>query len=189
RYFIKQMADHIRARVRKVMLWNESVTAGGADLELIKSTGATIFCWNPCQRGAAVAASLGLDAVITEWGSGCYYINRKQHNGESEPVAAGHGGAGDQLPAVYAYKPVPDDVTDPEQRRHYTGVQATFWTEHVSDIRYCDYLAFPRLLAVAEAAWSPEEKKDFESLRTRFEADIPLLDMTGRLYGKHFIAK
>ncbi|MDE5561059.1 MAG: beta-N-acetylhexosaminidase, partial [Bacteroidaceae bacterium] len=39
-YFIKQMADHIRARGRKVMLWNESVTAGGADLELIKSTGA-----------------------------------------------------------------------------------------------------------------------------------------------------
>lgn len=188
-YFIKQMHEHIAARGRKMVLWNESITAQGADLDLIKSTGATIFCWNPCQRGAAIAASLGLDAVITEWGPGCYYINRKQHNGENEPVAAGNGGAGDQLPAVYAYKPVPDDVTDPDLRKHYVGVQATFWTEHVSDINYCDYLAFPRLLAVAEAAWSPEEKKDFESLRTRFEADVPMLDMTGRLYGKHFIAK
>lgn len=188
-YFISQMADYIRARGRKMILWNESVTAAGADLDLIKGTGATIFCWNPCQKGAEIAASLGLDAVITEWGPGCYYINRKQHNGENEPVAAGHGGPGDQLPAVYAYKPVPPTVTDPELRRHYVGVQATFWTEHVSDIDYLNYLAFPRFLAVAEAAWSPEEKKDFESLRTRFTADTMLLQLTGRLYGHHFIAK
>ncbi len=188
-YFISQMHDHIKARGREMILWNESVTAAGADLDLIRQTGATIFCWNPCQRGAAIAASLGLDAVISEWGPGCYYINRKQHNGEGEPVAAGNGGPGDQLPAVYAYKPVPDNVTDPALRRHYVGVQATFWTEHVSDIDYFNYLAFPRLLAVAEAAWTPEEKKDFESLRTRFTADTLLLRLTGRLYGHHFIAK
>lgn len=188
-YFIKQMSEHIKARGRKMILWNESVTAAGADLDLIQSTGATIFCWNPCQHGAAIAASLGLDAVISEWGPGCYYINRRQFDSEDEPVAAGYGGKQDQLPAVYAYKPVPDNVQDPNLLKHYVGVQATFWTEHVSDIDYCNYLAFPRLLAVAEAAWSPQEKKDFESLRTRFTADTILLDLTGRLYGKHFIAK
>lgn len=188
-YFIKQMSDHISARGRKMILWNESVTASGADLDLIKSTGATIFCWNPCQKGASVAASLGLDAVITEWGPGCYYINRKQFDSDGEPMAAGSGGKGDQLPAVYAYKPVPDNVKDPELRKHYIGVQATFWTEHVSDIDYLNYLAFPRFLAVAEAGWSPEDKKDFESLRTRFTADTVLLRLTGRLYGHHFIAK
>lgn len=189
-YFIKQMNDHIKARGKKMILWNESVTAGGADLDIIKSTGAMIFCWNPCQGGAAVAASLGLDAVITEWGPGCYYINRKQHDGEGEPVAAGTGRKSDQLPAVYAYQPVPEKVMqDPEKSKHYVGVQATFWTEHVSDINYFNYLAYPRLLAVAEAAWSPEEKKDFEDFRTRFTADTVLFDLTGRLYGKHFIAK
>ena len=188
-YFITQMNDHIKARGKKMILWNESVTAGGADLDLIKSTGAMIFSWNPCQQGAAIAASLGLDAVITEWGPGCYYINRKQHDGEGEPVAAGTGRKSDQLPAVYAYKPVPDKVMDPNVKKHYAGVQATFWTEHVSDINYFNYLAYPRLLAVAEAAWSPEEKKDFEDFRTRFTADTILFDLTGRLYGKHFIAK
>ena len=188
-YFITQMNDHIKACGKKMILWNESVTAGGADLDLIKSTGAMIFSWNPCQQGAAIAASLGLDAVITEWGPGCYYINRKQHDGEGEPVAAGTGRKSDQLPAVYAYKPVPDKVMDPNVKKHYAGVQATFWTEHVSDINYFNYLAYPRLLAVAEAAWSPEEKKDFEDFRTRFTADTMLFDLTGRLYGKHFIAK
>ena len=186
-YFITQMNDHIKARGKKMILWNESVTAGGADLDLIKSTGAMIFSWNPCQQGAAIAASLGLDAVITEWGPGCYYINRKQHDGEGEPVAAGTGRKSDQLPAVYAYKPVPDKVMDPNVKKHYAGVQATFWTEHVSDINYFNYLAYPRLLAVAEAAWSPEEKKDFEDFRTRFTADTMLFDLTGRLYGKHFV--
>lgn len=188
-YFIKQMNEHIKARGRQMILWNESVTAAGADLDIIKETGAIIFCWNPCQKGAAMSAQLGLDAVITEWGPGCYYINRKQHDGEGEPAAAGYGGPGDQLPGVYAYKPIPDKVTDPNLRKHYAGVQATFWTEYVSDIDYLNYLAFPRLLAVAEAGWTPEEKKDFESLRTRFTADTVLFDLTGRLYGKHFIAK
>lgn len=194
-YFITQMADHVRARGRKMILWNESVTAEGADLNMIKSTGATIFCWNPCQKGAAVAASLGLDAVITEWGPGCYYINRKQFDSDGEPMAAGNGGKGDQLPAVYAYKPVPERITgargrsSEDMRKNYIGVQATFWTEHVSDIDYLNYLAFPRLLAVAETGWSPEDKKDFEGFRTRFTADTALFRLTGRLYGHHFIAK
>lgn len=188
-HFIVEMNNHIKARGKQMILWNESVTAAGADLELIKSTGATIFCWNPCQQGAAIASSLGLDAVITEWGPGCYYINRKQHDGAEEPGAAGSGGKNDQLPAVYAYKPIPDNVTDPALKKHYVGVQTTFWTEHVSDIRYCDYLAFPRLLAVAESAWSPEEKKDLENLRKRFTADTLLFDLTGRLYGKHYLLK
>lgn len=138
-YFITQMYDHIKARGRKMILWNESVTAAGADLDLIKSTGATIFCWNPCQQGAAIAASLGLDAVISEWGPGCYYINRKQHDGEGEPVAAGTGRKSDQLPAVYAYKPVPDKVTNPEWKKHYVAFRphsgrSTFPTSNTATI-------------------------------------------------------
>lgn len=188
-YFISEMGKLIQSRGRQMALWNESITAENADLDLVRQTEATIFCWYPCQQGAEQAARLGLDAVITEFQKGCYYINRKQHNLEGEPQAAGKGGEGDQLPATYAYVPVPAQITDPALRAHYVGVQACFWTEHVCDINYCDYLAYPRLLAIAESGWSPQENKNWESFRQRITADAAMLDKAGVLYGKHFLIK
>lgn len=185
-YFIHRMGQMVKSHGRRLILWNESITAKGADLDLIKGTDAIVFCWNPCQPGALKAAQMGLDCVITEWGPGCYYINRKQSDAPGEPDAAGYGGKGDQLPGVYAYKPVPDNVPA-DLRHHYAGVQATFWTEWVCDIHYADYLAYPRLLAVAEAGWSPQEKKDWDNFLSRCKADTRLLELTGRLYGKHFL--
>lgn len=185
-YFITQMAEHLKARGRKTILWNESVTAAGADLNLIRQTGATIFCWHPCQRGARIAAELGLDCMITEYGTGCYYINRKQSDVEGEPGAAGSGK--DNLEATYRYVPVPAEL-DKSLRKHYIGVQGTFWTEHVCDINYVDYLAYPRLIAIAEAGWSPQDEKDFPSFLQRFRADAELLNKAGFNYGKHYLGE
>lgn len=185
-YFISQINEHLKARGRKMMLWNESVTAKGADLDMIQKTRATIFCWAPAQKGALMSAQLGLNCIITEWGPGCYYINRKQWDGKDEPHAAGYGGKGDQLPGVYNYVPVPENVS-PELQRYYIGVQATFWTEWVCDINYVNYLAYPRLLAVAEAGWSPQSHKQWEPFLRRVKADVPFFELTGRRYGKHYI--
>ena len=68
-HFIKEMSDFVGTKGKRLFCWNESITAGGADLQLMKETGATIMCWNPCQGGAAKAAELGLDAIITEYHS------------------------------------------------------------------------------------------------------------------------
>ena len=183
-YFIKQMAEHLKSRGRKIALWNESVTAHGADLNLVKNTGATIFCWHPCQQGARIAASLGLDCVITEYGPGCYYINRKQSDAPNEPAAAGNGK--DNLEATFRYIPVPENVPS-ALRRFYKGVQGTFWTEHVCDISYVDYLAYPRLIAIAETGWSPENKPDFDDFLRRFNREAVILQGRGFNFGKHYL--
>lgn len=183
-YFITQMAEHLKQRGRKMALWNESVTAHGADLNLIKQTGATIFCWHPCQQGARTAASLGLDCIITEYGPGCYYINRKQSDAPGEPGAAGSGK--DNLEMTFRYVPVPESVPA-NQRHHYKGVQGTFWTEHVCDISYVDYLAYPRLIAIAETGWSPLEKPGFDDFLRRFRHEAGILQMRGFNFGKHYL--
>jgi N-acetyl-beta-hexosaminidase len=64
--FIREINEHLSSLGKKIFCWNESITDNGADLDLMKKSGATIMCWNPCQSGAAKAASLGLDAIITE---------------------------------------------------------------------------------------------------------------------------
>lgn len=182
--FIREIGDYLKAKGKKMFCWNESVTADGADIEMMKQTGATIMCWNPCQRGAIETVNLGLDAIITEWGSGCYYINRKQSNDYGEPSAAGRGG--DTVEKCYEYVPVPSNVSD-ETLRHYIGVQATFWTEHVSSNEYLEYLALPRLMCVAEAGWTPQEKKDWKSFKARMTAETKLLDLAGYIYARHWM--
>ena len=182
--FIREINEHLATLGKKLFCWNESITDGGADLELMKQSGATIMCWNPCQAGAAKAAELGLNAIITEWGSGCYYINRRQSNDYGEPTAA--GGGGDNVAATYNYVPVPANVSA-DKAKYYIGVQATFWTEHVSSNEYLEYLALPRFMCVAEAGWTPQEKKDWRSFVRRMTIDTEMLDLGGYVYARHWM--
>ena len=43
--FIKEMADFVKSKGRRLAVWNEAITAGGANLDLMKETGATVYCW------------------------------------------------------------------------------------------------------------------------------------------------
>ena len=73
------------------------------------------------------------------------------------PVA---GNGQDDLRRTYLYRPIPAGMPATGEQL-CRGVQATFWTEHVADSTLLEYLALPRLMAIAETAWSPEERKDF----------------------------
>lgn len=182
--FIREINDHLGTLGKKIFCWNESITDNGADLDLMKKSGATIMCWNPCQSGAAKAASMGLNAIITEWGSGCYYINRRQSNDYGEPTGA--GGGGDNVAATYNYIPVPTNISA-EQAKYYIGVQATFWTEHVSSNEYLEYAALPRFMCIAEAGWTPQEQKNWGSFVRRMTVDTKMLDLGEYIYARHWM--
>ncbi len=182
--FIREINEHLSSLGKKMFCWNESITESGADLDLMKASGATIMCWNPCQSGAAKAASLGLNAIITEWGSGCYYINRRQSSDYGEPTAAGSGA--DNVAATYNYVPVPANVSA-QNAKYYIGVQGTFWAEHVSCNEYLEYLALPRFMCVAEAGWTPQELKSWPSFVRRMTLDTEMLDLGGYIYARHWM--
>ena len=182
--FIREINVHLASLGKKMFCWNESITDNGADLDLMKKSGATIMCWNPCQGGAKKAAELGLNAIITEWGSGCYYINRRQSNDYGEPTGAGYGG--DDVYSTYSYVPVPANISA-ELSKYYIGVQATFWTEHVSSNEYLEYAALPRLMCIAEAGWTPQEQKNWNSFVKRMTVDTKMLDMGEYIYARHWM--
>ena len=182
--FIREINEHLATLGKKIFCWNESITDNGADLDLMKKSGATIMCWNPCQSGAAKAASMGLNAIITEWGSGCYYINRRQSNDYGEPTGA--GGGGDDVYSTYNYIPVPTNISA-DVAKYYIGVQATFWTEHVSSNEYLEYAALPRFMCIAEAGWTPQEQKNWNSFVKRMTVDTQMLDLGGYVYARHWM--
>jgi hexosaminidase len=59
------------------------------------------------------------------------------------------------------------------------GVEAPLWSETVQSIRDAEYLAFPRLLGIAEIGWSPGRGRSWNEYRLRLGAQAPLLDSLG----------
>ena len=176
-HFIKDMADHLKANGRKISVWNEAISAQGADTKTIKETGATVYCWTGADGAVAQASQLGLDHIYTPQVP--WYINRKQSTSSDEPVGAGPGT--DNLEVVYKQNiPVGN-------AKYFTGVQATFWSEYVANGEYLEYLMLPRLVAIAEAGWTPKNKMNFDHFCQRITADSALYNYNNYQYGKHYM--
>lgn len=181
-HFIKQLAEHAAKRGRKLYVWNEAITAKDSDLEVMKKAGATVMCWTGADAAAQKAAGLGLNNVLTP--QPALYINRKAGTDPSEPSAAGNG-TDATLEKTYNYSPANGVAAN--LQKYYTGVQGTFWTEHVSDPRHLEYLTFPRLIAVAETGWSPKEKKNFNDFVSRMKKDTVLLNYNNYHYAPYYL--
>lgn len=62
---------------------------------------------------------------------------------------------------VYSYDPVPEDCPA-EKLGYYWGVQANFWSHLDKSENRIDRQLFPRILALAEVAWTFPENKSWE---------------------------
>jgi hexosaminidase len=139
-WFAGRLAEHLTTRGRRTLCWDEVLTAGAPP-------GATIAAWRGPEATVA-AARAGHDVVAMPNTS--VYLDYRQSTGMDEPIPVGPLLT---LAGAYAVRPVPDGLTEAEAAR-VVGVQAAIWTEHMDSARAIDYMAFPRLCAVAEVAWS-----------------------------------
>jgi hexosaminidase len=62
------------------------------------------------------------------------------------------------------------------------GVEAPVWTETLRTLRDVETMLFPRVCAVAEVAWTPQGRRDWEDFRTRLAAEGPRWDAAGVAY-------
>ena len=62
------------------------------------------------------------------------------------------------------------------------GVEAPLWAETIRNMTAAQYLAFPRLPAIAEIGWSPAAARDWESFRVRLAAQAPRWQILGINY-------
>ncbi|NWK57021.1 beta-N-acetylhexosaminidase [Verrucomicrobiaceae bacterium N1E253] len=74
----------------------------------------------------------------------------------------------------------PDALKLPvEPKGTILGIQACLWTETTITQERRDFMTFPRLLALAEAAWTPKESKDFAGFEKRLQPQLPELKARG----------
>ncbi len=180
-YFYKQLKDYIATKPadqqRQLIFWNE-VLHGNTS---ILGNDITIMAWIGANAAAKQAAKQGMNTILSPQIP--YYINRKQSKLPTEPMSQGHGT--ETVEAVYNYQPLKD--VDAALQPYYKGVQANFWTEWVTEPSVLEYLMLPRLTAVAEAGWTPQEKRNYEDFKERIRKDAELYDLKGWNYGKHIM--
>ncbi|EOZ98301.1 Beta-hexosaminidase [Indibacter alkaliphilus LW1] len=78
-----------------------------------------------------------------------------------------------------AYNWDPTTLEEEIKREHIVGVEAPLWTETVVTRDDIEFLTFPRLAAVAEVAWTPIEKRNWEDFSKRIKYHGVLWENSG----------
>ena len=169
-YFIKRIEKYINSKGRRLIGWDE-ILEGGLAPE------ATVMSWRGFEGGIE-AATQGHDVIMCPV-SYCYF-DYYQANPDFEPVAIG---GFTTLKKVYSFEPVPEEL-DEVQAKHILGGQGNVWTEFIATPEHAEYMAVPRMTALAEVLWSPLELKDWESFRERLEEQEKRLFLMGINYSQ-----
>ncbi len=161
-WFIRQMDDFLSARGRRLVGWDEILEGGLAP-------NATVMSWRGTDGGVA-AARAGHDVVMAP--TSHTYLDYYQSQAiDAEPIAIG---GFLPLERVYSFDPMPPEL-EARFARHVLGGQAQVWTEYMKTPKKVEYMAFPRLTALAEAVWTPAALKDYANFRARLDVHLARL--------------
>ena len=172
-YFVRRIEKFLNSRGRNLIGWSE-IREGGL------AQNAAIMDWI---GGAVEAANAGHDVVMTPT-KYCYFDYYQSTNHSTEPKAIG---GFLPLSQVYSLEPVPAGLSE-SARPHIIGAQANLWTEYVPDFKHVQYMAFPRLCALAEVAWSPADSRNYENFMQRLQIHCRRLDQLGINYRRAPVA-
>ncbi len=82
------------------------------------------------------------------------------------------------LEKIYSLGPERSKMKE-ENKKNVLGIEAPLWTEFVYDKKKYDFMLYPRVQAVAEAAWTMPEKKNYNDFEGRLTYALADLDRRG----------
>ncbi|MBI4582710.1 MAG: family 20 glycosylhydrolase [Planctomycetes bacterium] len=156
-YFVRRLEKHLNSKGRRLIGWDEILEGGLAPH-------ATVMSWRGME-GALAAARAGHDYVAAPT-THCYLDY--PHTAISVEKA-------------YSFEPVPEALPT-ELRRHCLGLQGNLWSEHTPTAEAVDCQVWPRIIALAEAAWSQAQDRDWQDFEPRLEAHYERLRSLGVRY-------
>lgn len=164
-YFIHRIEAFLNAHGRKLLGWDEILDGGLAP-------NATVMSWRGVEGGLK-AMAMGHRAIMTP-GEYCYF-DAYQDAPHTQPEAFGG-----YLPLqkVYGFEPLPDTLDAGDPSLLY-GIQANLFAEYIPTEAHMEYMAYPRVLALAEVAWSQPANKCYEDFRIRAMEAVAYLRAKG----------
>src|SRR5438445_2736276 len=172
-WFIRHFDSWLAKRGRRLVGWDEILEGGLAP-------GATVMSWRG-EKGGVAAAKAGHDVVMAPQKP--TYFDHAQSKGPREPISIG---GHNPLADVYAYEPIPPALGAAEAK-HVLGAQGQIWTEYMPDPKRVEYMAWPRLVALAEVLWSPPETRNWADFEKRLATHLERLAILDVNYRGRFV--
>jgi hexosaminidase len=160
-WFIRHFDSWLAKRGRRLVGWDEILEGGLAP-------GATVMSWRG-EEGGIAAAKAGHDVVMAP--NKPTYLDYSQTELANEPPGIGNHNS---IEDVYAYQPVPKELSA-DEAKHVLGGQGQIWTEYMPDPKRVEYMAWPRLIALAEVLWSPGETRNWADFQKRLATHLERL--------------
>lgn len=173
-WFTGQIGKSVTAHGKTLLGWTEIV-------EGKLPPNAVVMDW---QGGAVQAATNGHDVVMSPT-KFCYLDYYQATDVGAEPP-----GIGGFIPLdrVYSFEPIPNGLSAAFQS-HILGGQGNLWTEYIPSVQHVDYMAYPRLCALAEVVWSPKAARNFEDFSRRLQVHESRLAELGINYRRDVAVK
>jgi hexosaminidase len=163
-WFARRVAAFIKERGRTPVGW-DAIAESGVDP-------ASVVCWSQEDRPEALKAALAKGhPVILSPRSPCFF------DYPQDPLyPKDKSGICNTIEAVYRGPRIPADIPA-AQIPQILGAEACVWTGRISTEAYLQFNLVPRLFAFAEMAWSPPERRDYDSFMARARSFVPLYEM------------
>lgn len=171
-YFLRRMADTVTARGKILIGWDEIADAG------VDPARSAVMWWRhdrPQQLKKALDA--GFPVILTPRRP--LYFDFVQH--DSHRIGRRWNGF-NPVESVYAFPDAAVQGLIEGRDARVTGLQMSVWTERIADTKRLEFMIFPRIAAVAEAAWTPAEAKDPETFMQRLPVYLDYLESLGVYY-------
>ncbi len=152
-YLIHRIEQYLNSKGRNLLGWDEIMEGGLAP-------NATVMSWRGIEGGIRAAES-GHRAIMTP-GAYCYLDNYQDAPATQPEAIGGYM----PLQTVYSYNPVPDSL--PEHVKPWIqGVQGNLWCEYIPTAEHAEYMLYPRMIAIAEIGWTPQQLRNWDDFRSR----------------------
>jgi hexosaminidase len=173
-----QRATEIVADLGKTPItWHEAGAAAGIDPSTVGQYWGFVTPTDGMDEKARTFVRNDAGLILSP--ADAVYLDMKYHADSTRGLTWANGPT--SVERAYAWDPaaVIDGVTDAD----ILGVEAPMWTETIRTLDDIDEMAFPRIAAAAEAAWSPSadqsDLRTWESFRARVGGLGPLWSSLG----------
>lgn len=169
--FVDRVQDIVHKHGKRMSGWHEIVQADTASSSVAQY-------WNPA-AGSEDGTELARTAVakhvpLVMSPANHAYLDMKYD--ESTPLGLSWAGL---VEVRDAYDWDPATLVDGVGERDILGVEAPIWTETLDEIADVEFMAFPRLPAIAEIGWSPQSARSWDDFRVRLGAQGPRWEALG----------
>lgn len=171
-YFLKRMADSIQKLHKTMIGWDEIVTAG-------LKTHPRVMWWRHDQpKMLDLALKSGYEVIL------CPRIPLYFDFVQLDAHKSGRKWAGKFAPVESVYEFPSDKFTGGISIATplVKGIQANLWTETIHTNERLEFMTFPRLSALAEAAWTNPEVKNYAGFQKRMAGMEELYRKSGVSY-------